>query len=157
MKAKPIIGKLMMAFLLVSIGVAIGREMVLRSIEVAPDPPVGENKVVLYYLHTWPCPDCTAVEAAAEKLVHEEFADEVRADRLEFHSLNYMDPAKPRNTELARKYNVGENVIIAVRLEDGREAQIVRMDEVMNLVHDKEKLRQYLRDGIGEALRGLES
>lgn len=153
MKAKKIIGKVLIAFLLVSIGVAIGKEMAARNAPATVEPVTapGEKKVVVYYMHGIPCITCTFIETTAEKLVREEFADAVAAGTMEFVSLNYLEP---ENTALADKYNVGSNMVIAVRLEDGKEVSRVRLDEVMELASNANRLIDYLRTGIASALEG---
>ncbi len=153
MKAKKIIGKVLLAFLLVSIGVAIGKEMSARSAPAAAGPQAapGETKVVVYYMHGIPCVTCTFIETAAEKIVREDFAGAVAAGTLEFVSLNYLEP---ENSALADKYNVGSNMVIAVRFEDGKELFRVRLDQVMELASSAERLTDYLRTGIASALEG---
>jgi len=153
MNAKKIIGKLLMAFLLVSIGVAIGRETAAHNAPAATEPAVmtGEKKVVVYYMHGIPCVTCTFIETTTEKLVREEFADAVAAGTMEFVSLNYLEP---ENAAIADEYNVGSNMVIAVRFENGKEVGCVRLDEVMELASNAGGLTDYLRTGIRSALEG---
>jgi len=152
MNARKIIGKLLAAFLLVSIGVAIGKEMTLRQAAPSAEFAVsGETKVVVYYMHGIPCVTCTFIETTARNLVLDEFAGAVEAGRMEFVSVDYLEPA---NALLADQYDVGSNMVIAVRLEGGRETARVRLDEVMELAADEDRLRQYLREGIRTALEG---
>lgn len=153
MKLKHLVGKLFLAFLLVSIGVAIGKEMASRNAPAIAQPVTapGETKVVVYYMHGIPCITCTFIETTAEKLVREEFADAVAAGTMEFVSLNYLEP---ENAALADKYNVGGNMVIAVRFENGKEVSRVRLDEVMELASNADRLTDYLRAGIASALEG---
>lgn len=154
MKAKKIIGKLLLAFLLVSIGVAIGRELTLRDMTRADSlakPPQGTKKVIVYYLHGIPCVTCTFIETTASRVVHEDFAGAVDDGTMQFVSLNYLERA---NEALADKYNVGSNTVVAVRFEEGKEVSHVRLDEVMALASDAKRLTEYLRAGIGSALQG---
>jgi len=154
MKAKKIVGRLLTAFLLVSIGVAIGKEMATRTAPVfaAPVPAPGETKVVVYYMHGFPCVTCTFIETTAEKVVHGGFAEAVEAETMKFISLNYLEP---ENAGLAEKYNVGENMVIVVRFEEGKEVSRVRLDRVMELASNAEGLRDYIRKGIRSALEGV--
>jgi len=153
MKAKKIIGKLLTAFLLVSVGVAIGKELAARNTPSSPGPVAasGGKRVVVYYMHGIPCVTCTFIEKTAETLVHEEFADAVAAGTMEFISLNYLEP---ENAALADKYNVGSNMVIATRFEAGKEAAHVRLDGVMELASNADGLKDYLRKGIRGALEG---
>ncbi|MCE5276482.1 MAG: nitrophenyl compound nitroreductase subunit ArsF family protein [Planctomycetaceae bacterium] len=141
-----------MAFLLVSIGVAIGKEMAGRGGPAATPPTTnGREKVMVYYMHGIPCVTCTFIETTAQKLVREEFAGQVAAGKMEFASISYLDPA---SAALADKYNVGENMVIAVRLEGDKETSRARMDKVMQLAGDEARLKDYLRQGIRSVLEG---
>lgn len=151
--AKKIIGKLLVAFLLISIGVAIGKEMAERSAPATGKaaPAGGQEKVMVYYMHGIPCVTCTFVETTTERLVAEEFAEAVKAGRMEFASLSYLEPA---NAELADKYGVGSNMVIAVRFRGTEEVHRVRLDKVMELAGDREQLTDYIRQGIRTCLEG---
>ena len=153
MKAKKIIGKVLITFLLVSIGVAIGKQMAGRNAAAMAEPVTapGEMKVVVYYFHGIPCITCTFIETTTEKVVLEDFADAVEAGTLECVSLNYLEPD---SAALADKYNVGSNMVIAVRFEEGKEVSRVRLDEVMERASNTERLKDYLRTGIASALDG---
>lgn len=153
MKAKKVIGKLLTAFLLLSVGVAVGKEMALRSMPTAQMPPAATTggEVIVYYMHGIPCITCTFIETTAEKVVHEDFSKIVKSGKMKFVSLNYLEP---ENSALADKYNVGENMVIAVRFEDGKEVTRARMDKVMELASDAEGLQDYLRKGIASVLKG---
>lgn len=153
MKAKKIIGNLLMAFLLVSIGVAIGKEMAGRNLRSAPAPSVapGQEKVMVYYMHGIPCVTCTLVETTAETLVEDEFAEAVDAGRMAFVSVNYLEP---EHAELADRYHVGSNMVVAVRFRGDGEVERVRLDRVMELAGRAEVLKEYLRQGIRSVLEG---
>jgi hypothetical protein len=153
MSAKKIIGRLLTAFLLVSIGVAIGKEMAARSIAPAPPEhaaPAGGPKVIVYYMHGAPCVTCSFIETTTRTVVQDDFADALAAGTIQFVSLNYLDQ---ENEAIADKYNVGGNIVIVVRL-DQRGETAVRLDAVMQLATDAEALKDYLRDGIRLAMDG---
>jgi hypothetical protein len=170
MKIKKILSNLLMAFLLVSVGYAIGRETaptgggveatLLASSSAAPQTnadasepakPAGMEKVIVYYMHGIPCITCTMIDTTAAAVVRDEFAAEVASGRLTYASLNYLDR---ENESLADKYNVGSNMVIVVRFLDGQEVQRVRLDQVMALAGRHEQLVDYLRQGIRTCLEG---
>ena len=153
MTTKKIIGKLLVAFVLVSIGVAIGREIAPQPEPTAPEPrtKTAGTKVVVYYMHATPCKTCVFVEKTAETIVREDFAEQVKAGTMQFVSLNFLEP---KNATLAEKYKVGGNMVIAVRYEDDKEVDSVRREDVLDLAREPELLKEYLRTGIREALEG---
>ena len=153
MKAKQIIGNLLMAFLLVSVGVAIGKEMAAARAKPGTEPVVapGEETVMVYYMHGIPCLTCTMIDTTAEALVRDEFAAKVEAGQMKYVSLNYLER---ENEPLADKYNVGSNMIIVARFRDGEEVKRVRLDKVMDLAMQHEQLADYIRQGIRACLEG---
>ncbi len=74
----------------------------------------------------------------------------MKAGRMEFVSLNYLEP---ENAPLADKYNVGSNMVVVVRFEGGSERERARLDRVMELAGQADQLRDYLRQGIGSVLK----
>ncbi|MDZ7815326.1 MAG: hypothetical protein U5N86_04755 [Planctomycetota bacterium] len=154
MKAKEFFGKLLIVFLLVSIGVAIGKEMAVRS-SPAPAVPVaeqGETKVVVcFYMRGIPCIDCTIVENTTERIVNEEYADAVAQGDMEFVTVDYL-----KNTALADKYKIGQPTVLIVQIEDGEETRVERLQDVLLKARNKSELEQYIRNGINRILEGDE-
>ncbi|MCE5326032.1 MAG: nitrophenyl compound nitroreductase subunit ArsF family protein [Planctomycetaceae bacterium] len=151
--AKSIIAKVLLAFLLVSIGVAIGREIAARNAPASTGhaETAGPSKVIVYYMHGIPCVTCTFIDTTAANIVRNDFADLVRAGQMQFVSLNYLEA---ENAALADKFKVGENMVIAVRMEDGKEVARARLDKVMELAGQEDGLKAYLREGIGSVVKG---
>lgn len=152
MKVRKIIGKLLLAFVLVSIGFAIGKEatrnQMLAQAEAGPVAAPGEDKVVVYYLHaTFRCVTCNMVESMGEELVRTEFGDVVKAGHLEWKSVDYQE-----NDVLADRYNVGGNMIILARFRDGKEIENRRLDRVMELANNRSEFITYVRGAIQELL-----
>jgi len=159
MSAKTVIGKVLLAFVLISIGVAIGKEWAMRSVmsststgaATGPTSAPAQTKTLVYYMHGIPCVTCTFIETTTGQIVAKDFTDAVASGAMEFISLNYLEP---RNAALADKYSVGSNMVIVVRVEDGREVSNIRLDAVMELASDAERLKTYIRDGIASAVGG---
>ena len=156
MTARKIIGRLLLAFVLVSVGYAIGRETAPTPasaplpLAVAESPgAAGESRVVVYYLHsTFRCMTCNLIESTTEELIRTEFAEAVKAGRLEWKPVDYL-----QNEFLADRYNVSGNLIVVARFKDGREAAARRLERVMELVHDREAFLRYVRQAIEESLK----
>ena len=151
MKAKKIIGRLLLAFVLVSIGFAIGKEVersrVATQAQASP-ATVGEDKVIVYYMHaTFRCVTCNMVESMGEELVRTEFAEFVRAGQLEWRPVDYQE-----NDELARHYNVGGNMIVVAKFRDGKEVESRRLDRVMELAGRRDEFLDYVRSAIRACL-----
>ena len=95
------------------------------------------------------CVTCNLVESMGAELVRKEFADAIRAGRLEWKPVNYQE-----NDDLAKRYNVGGNMIVVVRLRGGKEVASRRLDRVMELANKRAEFMPYVRSGIQAVLEG---
>lgn len=169
MKAKKIIGRLLLAFVLVSIGFAAGREIARRSggpggraggagaasttsaagTRSAPDAG-GAGKVVVYYMHTtFRCITCNRIEALAESVVKGDFAEALGAGRVEWKTLDFQE-----HDDLAKRYGVGTSTVVVVKVRGGREVAFKRLDEVWTKVNDADAFSRYVSGAVREMLAG---
>ena len=151
MKAKKIIGRLLLAFVLVSVGFAIGKETTRRRmLSDSAESGVADvaDGVVAYYMHAkFRCRTCNLVESMGKELVATEFADAVKDGRLTWRDVNFQE-----NEKLASRYSVGGNMIIVAKFENGEETARKRLDRVMELANKREEYMIYVRQGIVELL-----
>ena len=155
MKAKGILSKFLLAFVLVSIGVAIGKEMAASCSKPtipttsAPSATQGEQRVVVYYLHSsFRCVTCNAVESMTDELMRTEFADALKSGRLEWKRVDYL-----QDEQLAERYNVAGNMIVVARFLGDREVEVRRLDKVMDLAGDRARFLDYVRAAVSELLK----
>lgn len=162
MKAKVIIGKLLMAFVLISIGFAAGKEVTLRAMakndnadQVVTSPVSGQqkqsqDKVILYYMHaSFRCFTCNSIESMAKEVVENDFAEELADGRLEWQSVNFQE-----SISLGRRYGVGTSTLVIVKIVDGEEVEFQRMDEVWTKVTNPEEFKQYVDEMVRKYLEG---
>jgi hypothetical protein len=155
MKARKIIGKLLLGFVLISIGFAIGKEVGRRQTPSGSEADItgvapGQNIVIVYYMHTtFRCVTCNLVESMGKELVDTEYAEALKADRLEWRAVNYQD-----NEQLAARYKVGGNMIVVVKFENGQEVASKRLIRVMELANKRDEYMLYVRQGVDEILGG---
>lgn len=153
MKAKSILGKLLLSFVLVSIGFAIGTETAGGKkgsrVDLTAATAPGGDKVIVYYMHaSFRCATCNLVESMGAELVRTEFGDALKAGRVEWKTVNYQD-----DEQIAGKYNVGGNMIIVAKIRDGKEIESRRLDRVMELAGNRDQFMTYVRGAIHELLR----
>ena len=151
MKAKGIVSGVLLAFVAVSIAVAVIKETVARP---APDADIAGkgDTVVVYYLHTtFRCATCNRVEATAEKLIRAEFATAIDDGRLVWKSVDFQE-----HDDMAVRYEVGGNMIVVARMKDGKEVGATRLTNVMDLAIDDNwtQLADDVRSAVGAALEG---
>ncbi len=148
----------LLSFVLVSVGFAIGQEVTRTRLAgqaspAAPLPAEGDgDQVVVYYMHaSFRCVTCNTVESLAEQFIRDQYAQPLAAGRVVWRPVNYQ-----QDEALARRYDVGGNMIVVVRFRDGQEVTRQRLDRVLALANDPQALRAYLREGI-EACMAEES
>jgi hypothetical protein len=156
-KAKNITRSALLAFALVSIGFALGKEVTAR--RQAPtarpespapgatsDNPVGtSDKVVVYYLHTtFRCVTCNEIERLTKALLETEFADDLTAGRIEWREANFQ-----QDESLARRYEVVSSCVVVVNIQGGHERDFQRLDDVWTRYRDPAEFNGY----VGAAIR----
>jgi len=163
MNAKEIIAKVLMTFVLISVGFAIGKEVTLRTMvendSAAPETSAaaagqaeqGQDKVIVYYMHgTFRCATCNSIETMAKEVVENDFAEALADGRLEWQVVNFQD-----NAALARHYGVGTSTLVIAKIEDGKETEFKRLDEVWTKINAPGAFKQYVDEMIEQFLDGV--
>ena len=163
-KAKNITRSALLAFVLVSIGFALGKEVTARrqtpttgpespASVAASEKPVAANdkavatsqKVVVYYLHTtFRCVTCNEIERLTKALVETEFADDLTAGRIEWREANFQ-----QDESLAKRYEVVSSCVVVVNIQGGQERGFQRLDDVWTRYQDPADFNGY----VGAAIR----
>ncbi len=151
---KTIAKNLLLAFVLISIGFALGKDVTLRrraATEGAGSAPVMErgDKVVVTYLHTtFRCVTCNEIERLAKTLVETEFAAELSAGRIAWREVNFqLDEA------LAKRYGVIASCVVVAKIEDGRETAFQRLDDTWTLYQKPTEFNAYVGKVIKQYLK----
>lgn len=159
-KAKNITRSVLLAFVLVSIGFVLGKEVTARrqastsdpvrqAATAGPESPVpeatGNDKVVVYYLHTtFRCVTCNEIERLTKALVETEFADELTAGKLEWREANFQ-----QDESLANRYEVVSSCVVVANMQGGKESEFQRLDDVWTRYQDPADFNGY----VGAAIR----
>lgn len=153
-KVKKTVTGLLLCFVLVSIGFALGKEVTLRRTRsgqagmAAATAPAAASEVVVYYMYpTVRCVTCNQIEAAARRVVHEDFAEVFREGRLKWEVVNIHE-----NDELADRYEVATSTVVVARRRGGQEEGFDRLDRVWPLADKPEELSTYIRNAVAAAL-----
>lgn len=155
MKYKDWISRALLAFVLITVGFAIGRETAPgpgESAVPAPEAAAGDNapaeRVVVYATHmTFRCWECNQIEWLAQELLEKEFAEELASGRIEFRSVDYL-----RDSRFARRYDLSASTLVVARFRNGEEAGFERLDEVWTKSRDREQFMAYVRKAVEDAL-----
>lgn len=148
--------RVLVGFVLLTIGFALGRGVTERRLRNAgPPPPAaaaqpGQSPVRLraYYLHgPVRCVTCNGIERTARQLLEREFAADLAAGRVVWRAANFeLEP------DLARRYNVAASSLVLVSEAEGRETGFRRLDEVWTLADKPVELEDYIRRNVQELL-----
>jgi hypothetical protein len=155
MKAKRIIGQLLIAFVLVTIGFALGKESARTPPAgqgaATPVPPAASGEqIIVYYMHqTFRCVTCNKIEAMTEDLVKTEFAGAMQSGRLQFRRADFQE-----DEALARRYNVASSSVVVVKERDGKDVAFKRLDDVWTQVDKPAEFRAYVGGVLREYLGG---
>ena len=151
-KTKNITRSALFAFVLISVGFALGKEVTARRQTPTTEPkspvPVttdDKDKVVVYYLHTtFRCVTCNEIERLTKALVETEFADDLAAGRIEWREANFQ-----QDESLATRYEVVSSCVVVVNVQGGKETGFQRLDDVWTRYEDPADFNEY----VGAAIR----
>jgi hypothetical protein len=142
-KWKPIIKNLLLAFVLVSIGFAIGKHTALRTAGKI-DTPAGNAKsgqyLRVYYTHAnVRCETCNNIEKKTRELLESKFKKELADGRIEWRVVNFQE-----NEAFAKEFDVTTSGVVAVLMDGNRVADYERLDEVWTLLSNTPEFNSYL-------------
>lgn len=145
MTARRIVAGILATFALVSLALSLWNHVQRKTVAGNQEAPsAGQDKTVVYYLHaTFRCLTCNTVEAVGEQIVKQEYAAEVAAGKMEWRPVNFQEDER-----LAEHYQVGGNMIVVARFQDGQEVESRRLDKVLELANDRQQLSEYIRRGL---------
>lgn len=152
-KAIKAVRPLLLAFVLVTIGFAIGKEMTLRQVpaESAYGDP-GKDRVAVYYTHaSVSCVTCTTMERLIKETLVEQFAAAAVDQSVSFHKVDFQ-----RNQAFAQRYQVVANAVVVSLTRQGKEQDFQRLDDIWTLYEDPAAFKQYVGDVIQSYVQQLE-
>lgn len=155
MNTKKVVRSLLLGFVLISIGFALGKEFTLRSMRTTqasgPAPiGVGGDKVIVYYVHgTIRCVTCNKIEKMAHEIVQRDFASDLQGGRIEWRTANFQT-----DEDLARRYDIVSSTVVLVKVSQGREVESRKLSDVWIHVDSPPAFTAYVTGEIGKLLGG---
>ena len=153
-KLQKVVKNVLLAFVLVTIGFALGKRSATRTGEASqretPAPAAATEsaeegiKVVVTYLHaTFRCVTCNTIEAMAKETVETRFSEALSAGAIEWRTANYQE-----REDLAERYEVVAACVVVSKIVDGQETDYQRLDDVWTLMKDPPAFEKYVSDAI---------
>lgn len=154
-KAIKLTRSLLLAFVLVTIGFSLGKELTLRRLQTDlahgnPSPDKG-NRVAVYYTHaSVTCVTCQTMERLIRETLAERFADAMAGQVLTFQKVDFQ-----QDKAFARRYQVVANAVVVSLVEEGQEQASQRLDDIWNLYKDPVAFKQYVGNAIQSYVQRL--
>ncbi len=146
-----IIKNLLLAFVLISIGYAIGKNMSQRSVG-NPDTPAVNVKsgqyLKVYYTHaTLRCATCNNIEKMTHELLESKFKKELADGQIEWQVVNFQE-----NDDFAKDFDVTTSGVIAVLMNGDKTVDFERLEDVWTLMDDPPAFNDYLEKNFRKML-----
>lgn len=155
-KAVFIVRQSLLAFVLVTIGFAVGKEVTLRRLAQAPPhdttpADASLNQVVVSYAHaTIRCVSCKTIERLVMETLDEQFTDAVAQERVTLQKINFQE-----DSGFAKQYEIVSSCVVLRQINQGQETQYQRLDKIWELFQDPPAFKAYLGDTIRSYLKPL--
>jgi hypothetical protein len=153
-KAKNIITYALVAFALISLGYAWGKnsEGGSESSEVLfGHPGEGQHISVIYMHATIRCDTCDNIENGARGLMDSSYSEAMADGRIHWHKVDFQ-----KNAALARQFGVVSSCVVVAIIKDGEVLEFQRLDEVWTLVSDPPAFDKYISDAVDKHLHNSE-
>ena len=185
MNTKKITTLILLLFVVVSVGTIIAKEkgpqeptvasapeMALPSTTEAPYTPIPQQtasavapvapsekatpvKVVAYYFHgNMRCYSCKLIESFTVEAIESGFADDIKSGRVELKIVNVEEPA---NEHYIQDFELASRSVVVARYEGGQQKDWKRLDEVWQLVRDRDAFIRFVQEQTTNLLKGHES
>jgi hypothetical protein len=142
-KIVKVLKNILIAFVLISIGFAIGKH------SVAGKSPEKNNKekvslVRVYYMHgTLRCTTCNSIQRMTEQLLEDKYLQQMVDDEIEFVEVNFQE-----NEALAKRFDVLASCVVVAKIEAGKIVAHQRLDKVWTLFQKPAEFNAYISKAI---------
>lgn len=159
MKPKMLVTIALLTFVVVSVFALIAKEVSSDSDSQASSQEATKSVVTtvadgvtVYYFHgETRCATCRAIEAYTQEAIETAFAEEMQAGTLEFKVVNVDTPSEEHFIE---DYQLVSSTVVLVRSAGHTQQDWKNLDEVWELVHDKDSFMTYIQDETTAMLQG---
>ncbi len=140
-KWKNIIRNLLLAFVLVSVGYAIGRHSSSSQTGITGTAGTKTGKHLrVYYTHAKVrCETCNSIEKKTRELLESKFKEELADGRIEWQVVNFQE-----DEAFAKEFDVNTSGVVAVLMDGGKVVDYERLDEVWKLLGNPPAFDGYL-------------
>jgi hypothetical protein len=162
MKAKKLITLALLVFVAGGLGYMIARENCVCSVSKQNVTPTAvqlqanhspdnvqlepNQQIVVYYFHgDVRCPTCHKLENYAKETLDTYFADDLASGKIKWQPTN-VDTAG--NEHFVKDYQLVTKSVILAKIVDGQQVVWKNLDQIWDLVSEKDKYLAYIRDSV---------
>ena len=110
------------------------------------------SKVIVYYLHnSFRCPSCHKIENYTKEAVNTNFANQLKAEILEFKVINIDEKV---NKHYVNDYKLYTKSVVLSKVKNGKQIEWKNLDKIWILLGDKAKFQQYIKTETTNFLKG---
>ncbi|HNX76828.1 MAG TPA: nitrophenyl compound nitroreductase subunit ArsF family protein [Candidatus Rifleibacterium sp.] len=154
-KNKRLITNLLLAFVLISIGFALGKHSVASKnldgnmVAASNGGAISSDRLVkIFYMHaTFRCVTCNSIESRAKQLVERDFADAWASKKILWEAVNFQI-----NEALAKKFDVAASCVVVTIVQGDEILEFNRLDDVWPLLEKPAEFDAYVSDAVRKAL-----
>ncbi|MDZ7860363.1 MAG: nitrophenyl compound nitroreductase subunit ArsF family protein [Candidatus Krumholzibacteriota bacterium] len=153
MKLKTVISAVLLLFVAISIVTLIVKQTsdtppAITSQQPVTDEQSQNDRLIVYYFHgNKRCPTCNTLEAYSKEAVETCFSAELESGRIEWQVVNYD---KPRNEHFLTDYDLSFQSMVLVNMKDGKETGYKNLEEIWDLVWNKQGFITYVQSEIAD-------
>lgn len=155
-----VITNALLAFVLISIGFALGKEVERRRSDATGSSEGTDNvpgeivsssdqlKVAVYYTHAnFRCTTCTTIEELTLQTLKKRFADELANELVKWQVVNFQE-----NEDFAKRYEIVSSGVVIVGIKGDSETAFKNLEEVWTKYDDPVAFEAYLTEEIQSML-----
>jgi len=113
-------------------------------------PSPIDHKVIAYYFYGKArCPSCLKIESYTKEAIYKNFENELKDGRLEWKAINVEET---ENKDFVKDYKLYTKSVVIADIRNGKQTRWKNLEQVWELLHDKETFLQYVYDEINANL-----
>ena len=155
-RTRMMIKNLLLGFVLVSIGFALGKHSqrckVTSADSATADSALQSSTPVtvrVYYMHaSFRCTTCNTIEKMTLDLLNRQFGGALKDGQIQWREVDFQE-----NDVLARQFDVITSCVVVARVQGETVLDFQRLDKVWTLMKETPKFDTYISDAIHRYLR----
>ena len=111
---------------------------------VEDTPAINVTRVVVYYFYgNYRCASCRKIEQYTRETVEKFFPDELKSSRVVFKPVNVEEK---ENQHFTKEYQLYTKSVVLSLVRDGKEIKFKNLEKVWQLLRNKDKFYQYIKE-----------